>query len=277
MSWAIVSDSSCDLINGIECAKDTTFSLIPFILRIGDKDYVDDKDLDVLDTVRIMNECKTASTSACGSPEQWADEFRKADKSIAVVISSGVSGQYNSAVQGMKIALEEDPSKRIHVIDSRSTGGQMAFLIWKINELIAAGCDFDDVVRLAEEHNSTLRILFTLSCYDNLVKNGRMSKIAGMLVTGLHIRAIGRGNEKGQLELLYKIQGEKKVFNKIVEEMGRRKDNIKQVIISHCNNIAGANKLKDLIQEKYKAIVYIMETRMLTSFYAQEYGIIVAY
>ncbi len=107
-----------------------------------------------------------------------------------MTITSGLSGTYNSAVQAMKMVLEEFPDRMIHVVDSRSAAGTMVLLIKKLKSLIEEGLSFEEVVRQIEDYRDSMKILFSLSTFDTLVKNGRMSRSAGLLATALGIRAM---------------------------------------------------------------------------------------
>ena len=51
-----------------------------------------------------------------------------------------------------------------------------------------------------------------------------------------------------------------------------------EVVISHCENLAGAMRLKQVIQEELAVkSVDILSCRGLTSFYAMEKGLIIGY
>ena len=48
------------------------------------------------------------------------------------------------------MVLEEQPDKKIAVIDSRSAGSELVLLVKKICELIESGAEFETVVEKAE-------------------------------------------------------------------------------------------------------------------------------
>jgi fatty acid-binding protein DegV len=43
-----------------------------------------------------------------------------------------------------------------------------------------------------------------LASFENLVRNGRMSRAAGMIATALHIRAVSAATREGEIEVLEK-------------------------------------------------------------------------
>ncbi len=276
MLWKIAADSSCDLPMGMDCAQSVSFVTVPLKLLVDGREFVDDGKLDVREMMAAMHAFKGASTSACPSPGDWEAEFESADCTIAITMTSALSGTYNSARVAKDAVLERHPEKKIHVIDTRSTSGSLILMAKKVNDLIASGLSFEEVVRRAEEYNRGSTILFTLATFDNLVKTGRMSRIAGMLASNLGIRAVARNTEEGKISVLHKARGESRILSYLVDKAGKLKDLAhKPVVITHCFNENAASKLKAMLEAAYEGIqVMILPTRGLTSFYADDQGIL---
>lgn len=279
MEWMILGDSSCELRELEGCSEGVAFATVPLKIRVGEREFVDNAALDVPLMMEAMHNWNGPSTTACPSPEEWAEKFLQADKSIAVTISSNLSGSYNSAMVAREMVLENHPEKQIHVVDSLSTGGEMAMTIWKIRDMIAAGAGFEEVCAAAENEPQRIQILFGLASFENLVKNGRMSRIVGFLAGRLNMRVIGAGSEQGTIEMLHKTRGETRMLALILEEMDKRGyTGESPVFISHCLNEEGARLLHNGIRAKWpEAEVVIAPTSGLTSFYAEEQGLIVTY
>ena len=279
MAWMIVSDSSCEIRELERPAAGVQFALVPFKIRIGEREYVDLPTLNVPHMLQAMTDYNGASTSACPSPEEWAEYFLQADNIIAITISSNLSGSYNSAMVAREMVLESHPEKRIHVLDSLSTGGEMALAIWKANDLVASGLPFDEVVREWEIWFQGRQVLFALASFDNLVKNGRLSRLAGFMAGVMNMRAVGRGSEEGKLEMLHKTRGETRMLALLLEEMDHRGyQGLEPAVISHCQNEKAALMLKNGIEKKWPgAKVVVLPCSGLTSFYAETGGIIVGY
>ena len=279
MSWIIVGDSSCELRTLEDPAPDLTFATVPLKIRVGEREFVDLPTLSVRQMLKTMTDYKGGSSTACPSPEEWAEKFLLADKVLAITISSNLSGSYNSAIVARDMVLERYPDKKIFVLDSLSTGGEMTLAIWKANELVAAGLEFDELVREWDTWFQQRQILFALSSFDNLVKNGRLSKLAGLVAGVMNMRAVGRGSEDGKLEMLHKARGETRTLAYMLEEMDHRGyQGLEPVVISHCQNEAAALLLKNGIEKKWPgAKVVVLPCSGLTSFYAESGGIIVGY
>jgi DegV family protein with EDD domain len=279
MTWSIVADSSCDLPSGTLQSYGVNFATVPLKIIIGNLQYVDDDSLNVNIMLGQMKTYSGPSSSACPSPEEWANEFRKSDCTIAVAMTGALSGTYNSAVVAKNMVLEEDPNKKIHVIDSHTTSGGMALIIWKAAELIRSGLDFEAVTQQLEDYVSSLFLLFSLSSYNNLIKSGRMSALAGKLATTLGIRAIASNTPQGEIKILQKPRGEERAIRLMVETMSRMKDlEGKPVVITHCNNLKGAQQLKELIMHVcFTKKITILPTRGLCSFYTEDGGLLIGF
>ena len=279
MTWSIVTDSSCDLpANAFENSS-LYFAKVPLKIIVGTTEYVDDETLNVNIMLGQMKTYSGASSSACPAPEEWACEFRKSDCTLAVAMTSALSGTYNSAVVAKNMVLEDNPEKKIYVLDSHTTAGGMVLILRKAEELISAGLDFDEVVKQTEAYSNSLFLLFALGSYGNLIKTGRMSLVAGILATTLGIRAVASNTPEGEIKILQKPRGEERAILRIVELMGKMKDMTGQpVVINHCNNLKGALRLKELISHTcFTTKITILQTRGLTSFYTENGGLLVGF
>ena len=227
-------------------------------------------------------ECSTdASSTACPSPVAFARAFEAGDCTVCFTISSNLSGTYNAAVMGREMVLEEHPEKKICVIDSKSTAGAMVLLIRKAKELMEAGeaGDFEGICDQLRLYQAALRTCFTLENFDNLIKNGRMRPLVGTLLHSLGIHVIADATPQGTIHVADKARGEAKTHQAITALMKGSKDCTgAEVVISHCENMAGALKLKQQILEDLPVkSVDVIPCRGLTSFYAMEKGLIVGY
>lgn len=279
MKWNIVCDSSCDTLEIKHLAEDTKFSVAPMKIIFGNKEFVDDESWDREEMLATMASYKGASSTACPAPFDWTKEFEKRDCSIAITISSNLSGSYNSAVTAKDMVLEKYPEKKIHVVDSRATSGAMILLAIRANTLIKQGASFEEVVNEVERYNNSMQLTFCLKNYDNLVRTGRMNKIVGLAATALGLRAVAMKTSEGKISVMSKQRGDLNAYKYMVNQMASLKDlKDRFIIISHVDNEDGAKKIKSLLMENYGATkVAIIPSRGLCSYYADNGGIIVSY
>lgn len=282
MTWNIVSDSSCDLRMSGFASDLVRFETVPLRLQVGEREFLDNDELEVPELLTAMAEEKSASSTACPSPAAFARAFEKGDKTVCFTISGNLSGTYNAAVMGREMALEEHPEKEICVIDSKATAGAMVLLIRKAKELMEAdpaGADFEGVCGQLRLYQAALRTCFTLENFDNLIKNGRMRPLVGTLLHSLGIHVIADATPQGTIHVADKARGETKTYKAITALMKASKDCAgAEVVISHCENLAGALKLKEqILADLPVKQVDILSCRGLTSFYAMEKGLIIGY
>jgi DegV family protein with EDD domain len=281
MTWNIVSDSSCDLRMSSWDSQRVRFETVPLRLQVGSREFIDNDELETPVLLAAMDEEKTASSTACPSPAAFARAFEKGDRTICFTISSNLSGTYNAAVMGRELALEEHPEKEICVIDSKATAGAMVLLIRRARELMEADTagDFEGICAHLREYQAALRTCFTLENFDNLIKNGRMRPLVGTLLHTLGIHVIADATPQGTIHVADKARGETKTYRAITALMGGSKDcTDAEVVISHCENLAGAMKLKEqILKDLPVRSVEIISCRGLTTYYAMEKGLILGY
>lgn len=278
MKYAIIVDSSCDLYIDNNFQNDTFMARVPLRLRVGEKEYIDDFDLDIATFMKEMSACSEATGSSAPSPEEWYNAYKNADEIFAVTITSQLSGTYNSAMIGRDMALEEDPNKKIHVIDSKSAGAGTTIIVRKLQEYIGKGMNFQEIVDHITKYCETVKTYFILESMDNLIKNGRVSALAGKLAGILGIKILGQASSEGTIELLRKLRGKDMIYKKTVEDMFSSGYNGGKVIISHCFNEERVKYVSEMIKAKYpEAEIEVMLTGGLCSYYAEEKGLIIAF
>ena len=281
MTWNIVSDSSCDLRMAAFESDRVRFETVPLRIQVGEREFLDNDDLVVPDLLDAMSQEKSASSTACPSPAAFARAFETGDCTVCFTISSNLSGTYNSAVMGREMVLEEHPEKKVCIIDSKATAGAMVLLIRKAKELMEADetGDFEGICDQLRLYQAALRTCFTLENFDNLIKNGRMRPLVGTLLHSLGIHVIADATPQGTIHVADKARGEAKTYKTITALMKSSKDCTgAEVVISHCENMAGALKLKQQILEDLPVkSVDVLSCRGLTSFYAMEKGLIIGY
>ena len=281
MTWNIVSDSSCDLRMAAFESDRVRFETVPLRIQVGEREFLDNDDLVVPDLLDAMSQEKSASSTACPSPAAFARAFEAGDCTVCFTISSNLSGTYNSAVMGREMVLEEHPEKKVCILDSKATAGAMVLLIRKAKELMEADetGDFEDICDQLRLYQAALRTCFTLENFDNLIKNGRMRPLVGTLLHSLGIHVIADATPQGTIHVADKARGEAKTYKTITALMKSSKDCTgAEVVISHCENMAGALKLKQQILEDLPVkSVDVLSCRGLTSFYAMEKGLIIGY
>ena len=273
-NFKIVTDSSADLrtLDGV------SFESAPLKVITDEREYIDNADLDVSSMLADLKAYKGRSRSSCPSSGEYFEAFSDAENVFCITITSGLSGSFNAANVAMAQFKENYPEKNIHLIDSLSTGAENALLIYKLQELILEGKDFDTVKTEITEYHKHTRLIFALENMHNLANNGRVSPIVAKMAGILGIRAIGRASEEGTLEMICKSRGPLNAANDILSNMISDGYKGGKVRIHHANNEAAAKLLESKILEKFpEAEIAISHTGGLCSFYAEQGGLLVGF
>ena len=278
MTWKIVADSGCDYRTIENIAVDTLFENVPLIIQVNDEICIDNAQLNIDDMMKKMYATSSASKSACPSPDDYMKAFDGASNIFVVTITGTLSGSHNSAQVAKKLYLEEHPDVNIHIIDTLSAGGENDLIIKKLNFLIGQGLSYEEVVTEITAYQTKTKLLFVLAKVDNLVKNGRLSKLVGAVVGLLNIRMVGEASQDGKLELLQKARGAKKSLIAAFDELIKAGYVGGQIIIAHRNNLKFCQQFSEMVREKFpQAVIEVIPTSGLCSFYAEENGLLIGY
>ncbi len=275
MEYTLVADSSCDLTR--ELRDEWNVKSVPLTLTLAEESYTDDDALDLPDFMARMHACKGRVGSAAPAPGLYAEAF-DGGESFAVTLSGNLSGSYASAMAGKTIA--EENGGHVHVFDSRSAAAGEVLLILKLRKLIREGLQKSEIIQKVERFIKEMRTFFVLDNIDNLLKNGRLNRITATIISTLHIRPIMGADGDGNISLFSHVQGWKQVVRKLadtIEKDGRSTEG-QSLVITHCYNLALAEELKAEIEQRYHfAEILILPTRGLSSLYANEKGVIMAF
>ncbi|KAF5088358.1 DegV domain-containing protein [anaerobic digester metagenome] len=281
MKPRIISDSSCDLPKDFLEKDGIDFSLVPLKIIVGNHEFIDDETLNPKELIAAMKAEKTATSSSCPSPEDFAAELRKNKESYVITMTSGLSGTYNSARVAKNMVLEEDDSLKISLFDTHATSPVMILMVMKLRDLIKTGdMDFDTISEKLSLYLETLNLRFLLQDLSNLVKSGRMNRVAGAVASALSIMPIFRSDDKGEIQLVTKARGIKKALSSLasmVEEKIKTQPQF-PVVITHCNNLSQAEILKDLLEKRFDLKgIYIFPMHGLTTYYSNDKGLLMAF
>ena len=277
MFFRIIADSSCDIFKIENQSDNIYFNTVPFVITVDGTDYVDNEALNVRDLVTAMSASSKSHTS-CPSPHDWMAEFGEEGDVFAVTISSNLSGSYNSACAAKQMVLENNPDRNIEILDSRGTGPSLNMIIDRLNALIGQGLSFAEVKSEIHKYMEDHKLIFALSSYHNLVNNGRMPKIAGIVLGHLGLWGVGIASEEGTIKMKKIAKGGKKTLQVIMNDFKERVADKESIVISHCQNEAFALSLRKAAEAEYPGkIVKIYPTRGLCSYYAEKGGIIVGF
>lgn len=270
----IVADSSAN----VQQLQKVAFASAPLKIITAEREFVDDCNLDVEEMVHFFDSYKEKSKTSCPNPGDWLEAFGDADDIFCVTITSGLSGSYNAACVAKEMYEAENSGKRVCVIDSLSAGPELVLIIEKLQELIEAGCVYEDICQKVKQYTENTGLFFALASLQNFAANGRVSMAVAKVTGLLGIRVVGKASQEGTLQPMDKCRGEAKALKKLVENLEAAGFRQGKVRIAHCQNPGTAETLKAMIRQVSPAAdVEISRCLGLCSYYAEKGGLLVAY
>lgn len=275
MKIKIVTDSASNMYS----MEGVDFESVPLKIITNEKEYVDDASLDVEGMVAELSAYKGRSGTACPGVGDWLAAFEGYDIIYCVTIISTLSGSYNSAMTAKQQYEEENPGKKVFVLDSYSAGPEMKLHVQKLKELVLSGHAFEAVCSKIKEYKEKhTSLVFSLESLHNLANNGRVSPAIAKIASLVGLRMVGDVSPEGQLHPTDKCRGEKKAIAGIYRNMKRLGYQGGKLLIDHCFNEVTSATLKETVLAEFpKADVIIAKTGALCSFYAEKGGLMIGF
>lgn len=211
----ILTDSCLDLPE--ELIKQNNIEVIPVLINFGDKSYIDREEINLEQMQEKIQSEKILPTTSQITPIRFEEIFRKhldeGYKVLAILMSSNMSGTYNSAC----IAKDMIESDDIVIVDTQVITSAQGFLVLKACELrdkgLSAEAIKEEILTMIPKMNASL----CFESLENLVRGGRISKTAGAIGTALGLRVIV-GFQDGMMVAKDKVRGNKKALKKIISD-----------------------------------------------------------
>ena len=214
MNTKIVVDSSASLytLQGVD------FECVPLKIITDDAEYLDNGTMDALGMAQTLRTYKGKTSTSCPNVSDWLAAYEGADEVYAITITGTLSGSYNAAQLAAEEYQQENPGKRVFVLDSLSTGPEQRLLAEHLRDLLAEGKEFDEICEEMLRYHKHTHLLFSLESLANLARNGRVKPAVAAMARMLGIRVIGQASEAGELDVLCKTRGEHGALERIVLE-----------------------------------------------------------
>lgn len=270
----IVADSSANLME----LNTVAFDVAPMKIITADREFVDDRNLDLDAMIRFFRSYKGRSQTSCPNPEDWMRAFGDAQDVFCVTITSGLSGSCNAACIARDWYQEKYPDRRVFVIDSLSAGPELTLIVEKLQQLIGEGKSYEEICADIPQYTQKTGLLFMLESLNNFAANGRVSPAVAKIAGVLGIRIVGKASQAGTLEPTDKCRGEAKSLNVLVKHLKENGLRRGKVRLAHCRNEAAVQQLKTMIQAELPEVsVTIGKNLGLCSYYAEQGGLLVGF
>ncbi|WP_188456851.1 DegV family protein [Virgibacillus oceani] len=257
--------------------------VIPLYLHFQDEQYKGGADIDLPSFYQKIKEESELPRSSAPSPNDFYQAYKQVNPDVPIIMLSltkGLSSTYENAVQGKEMLLDEQPTRQIEVINTKTATCGQALLLHEAEKKLNENYSFEELVTHLYERVEHITTLFVLKTLDNLIRGGRLDKVKGAIAKTLNIKLLMRGSEEGTIEVSEKVRGDKKSIRRFIEQIGEYTKNVedKVITLTHCNAEERAKKVLTEIRNKYAfKDAYITEMGPLISTYAGEGGLVISF
>ncbi len=281
MATQIITDSSIDFPE--ELLTELNVTVIPLNLLFGDEEYKAGVDLDTPTFYQKLKKSKELPKSSAPSPQDFLTKYEESnpeDDILVIALSESLSTTYDNAVLARKMFHEEQPDRRIEVINSKTASSGLGIIVCHAAEMARDGASFESIVEQAHEYTEDTLTMFLLDTLDNVIKGGRLDRVRGTIASALNIKLLMKASDDGSLEVLDKVRGNKRAIRQFIQKIGEYGHNLedKVLAVAHSNCEDKAKALIEQIQERYNFKDVILSTMgPLIGTYAGEGGLLVAF
>lgn len=213
----ILVDSSSDYT--VEEVNAKNIELVPISITVGDKTYVDGYDLGRDEFYELLQSSNDFPHTSQPSPQSFYDIFKdvreKGDELICILLSSALSGTYQSAV----LAKNMSEYDSIYLIDSLSATYTIKVMADYACKLREEGRTAAEIVQEMEALKSRVKVLAALDTLEFLGRGGRISKTAAAIGDLANIKPIITINKEGKVDILGKCLGKNKAIHAILNHL----------------------------------------------------------
>jgi len=256
---AVLTDSGCDVPGDL--AEKYDIRVLPLRVMYPEKDYEDGVDIDPeMVYRRFPEEFPNTSTPSLAEVEDILEGIRRDgyEKVIAVCISSGLSGTFNT----IRLAASQQEGLEIYVFDTKNIS--VASGIWAIWAAVKLqeGWEYERVIGTMQKKIYDCKVMFYMDTLKYLKRGGRIGLVSSVVGEMLRLKPIISCNEDGIYYTVAMIRGEKQGKKKLLNEMMKFCGGHHcWIIVGHGQAPAEAELMRQLVdgQLKSKEILFVKQ------------------
>ena len=189
MTVKIVTDTLSDITGDL--AKEWGITIVPLYVRFGKQIFRDRVEITSEEFYRrLVNETTLPSTTQ-PTPNDFAEVYQKlaqeTDEILVVVVSSKLSGTYQSATQAKDYVKGKC---RIEIVDSLTVAMAEGLIVISAARAVKEGANLAKVAEMARKAVPRSHLIAYFDTLKYLAKGGRIGKAQGLLGSVLSVKPI---------------------------------------------------------------------------------------
>lgn len=258
--FVIIPDMSCDLTKPLRerfGIPDYISGLVYFPDGHSEPSDIDWERYDPKTFYESMSDKKTIYKTACAPVENiievYENQLKQGKDILGIVLSSALSGTYQTCELVKKELLEKYPERNIIIIDSLRYSAAMAVMIMMAAEKQAAGATLEETAAFIEANKHRVHQMGPMDDLFFLTKTGRISNFKAFFGTLVGINPMADFNRDGMSEVLGKFKGKKNAFDAVIRYMRETIEEPEKqiVLIAHSNRPQAAELLAQMVRDEF--------------------------
>jgi DegV family protein with EDD domain len=230
-----------------EYKKNNNITVVPLKVIIENTEYIDGE-IDPNIVIKALGNQKSVKTSQ-PSPEAFIKAYEAQlenyDEVICLTLSSALSGTFNSA----NLAKTIIENKNVYVVDSETTISGGVYLVEQLIAFLDLGKKAEEGIKHLEVLKEKGSLIFTVDNLQQLVTNGRLTKVQAFIGNILKVKPILRFR-RGVLSVEHKARSFNNVLKYLVDQVDQLRTNGKVSIL--INYVDQSEKAKELQHEIFQ-------------------------
>jgi DegV family protein with EDD domain len=245
----------------LEFFQDRKIPFACFHFHMEGREYLDDlgQSMNFELFYNKIKEGVVATTSQVNSDQfiELFEPFLKEGKDVLhISLSTGLSGEYNSACIAKDLLMEKYPERKLYLVDSLGASMGYGLIVTMACDMRDAGKSIEETCKWLEENKLYIHHWFFSTDLSSYYRGGRISAASATVGTILHICPLLNVDQEGKLIPRDKYRGKKRVIEEIVKRMEEHaKDGVNysgKCYISNSACYQDARNVADLIEAKFK-------------------------
>ncbi len=161
----------------------------------------------------------------------------RGDEVLGIFISAQMSGTHDTAESAKQMVLEEFPSARIEIMDSKTNCMALGLQVVEAARAASLGKTMEEVLEVGHTIRSKVRFYFVPASLDYLQKGGRIGGASALVGSILNIRPILFVND-GVTDVFARVRGTRRAKEKIILQLEQdaKTYGLKHLLVHHIHD-----------------------------------------
>ncbi len=240
MAVKIVTDSLSDITEDL--ARELGITVVPLTVFFGQESFLDRVTITTDEFYDKLTQGTIWPTTTQPPPGDFVNVYNKlakeTDEILVIVVSTKLSGTYQSALQAASMIEEKC---RIEVIDSQTVAMGLGLIVISAAKAAKAGASLDELADLVRKAVTRSHLIAYFDTLKYLAKGGRIGKAQGLLGAMLSIKPILTVKD-GEMSPVTRLRSRAAGMDYLCNAVAGF-SNIEELAVEHCTTPDDADKL----------------------------------